>query len=505
VSVRDILANLPDPYSTDPNPLAVLSLAYDGSSCWVQIESNTLRTTTGGGTGQDLLLSLRGLMLTDLITQINANAGYTATLLPSFTAALAGAGLPVVQIGAWSLLDTIQQVEVSPYLSMPQAALYALLEPANAILEDGAASVSAIGTRAQIGTAPDVWLDDWGDLYGVRRHTGESDTAFRLRLTLQLIAPRANNEAMRSILRQALALPDVTVDDDLVPATPADAAAQALGNPYQRLNPYAFFVTLYLAEFGGFSGSFADLGALVEAIKAWGTSYEPRLVGKNTETSATHHDNLTPWVDTLLYTDQLLATISDSSSDAIADVWYETPRQNQIPWLLTVKPLGAGNAGMWYPDNPVDDGNAKRVIGPTINVGDVRGLLLGKTKSSSNFVISITDNWVDGSDVDTYIESVPLNTFLDTFFDVLRNMEFVPKHNDAMLTDHASTLATETVTIGTRPLRALDLFSRTVSPAQNMGGNYEGTSGTYNSRLLARDDGRDIIQHIIEFYQDTRS
>ena len=421
----DILAALPPSFNLNPAPIPVLMVTYDGNACWVEISQNWLRTAIVGGSGQDLSIDLRGLSLSVLVETIAQSPGYGAGILDSFTAYREQAGLPESTFGAWCLLDGQQDVTANPILSLAGSVIYQILRPMANTLWIESQNVRSIVSNSQIDQASGVWLSDYGDLYGVDRNNGESDADYQKRLILQLIAPRTSNFAIRSIVRQLWGIYDASIDDDMQPATEADLEAMLAGHPWRRLNPYHFFATLQLNEFGGFTSDFASLRLLVNKIKAWGTSFDPRLLGVNEEInsrSISDANDTDYRRDTFIAEEQPVKRAVDIPLLTISDIWNDTVRKTFLDFILTMRSTQGAHYGHGqYGDgqfgsgvqlrtfgseqNPTDDGNIGRGL-LSQNPSDPRFLLLGPTRSMEPYTRTIVDSWVDVGLGDSYDDTV---------------------------------------------------------------------------------------------------
>lgn len=105
--------------------------------------------------------------------------------------------------------------------------------------------------------AQGLWLDAWGDVYGVPRFTSEPDVRYAHRILAEITRPKTNNLGMADLIDDALGLTNTQVLDALdyyeVPryndpgrrlnaTTRLNAAADLQGN-----SPYGMFIVLLYA------------------------------------------------------------------------------------------------------------------------------------------------------------------------------------------------------------------------------------------------------------------
>jgi hypothetical protein len=345
--LNSVLGALYTPLSAEPQLIQTLWVNYDGEYCFVQIKDDTFRTSIAGGTGHDLVANLRGQSLADFVAWLDAQPGYQANVTPVFAQFLVDSGLTMDRFGAWALAETLLDVvNVIPYLGINQSVLMHILRPIVASLRDILTEIGQITTMSAATTATGIWLDSFGTLYGVPRHrlpgpVNETDDEYRARIVRDLIAPRANNYGIQAILRGRWGSLDITLDDDMAPQTPADAAAMLAGGPWNRLNPFHFFVTIHISPNGGFNQNLTGLGRTVTAIKPWGTSFTALLLAETDDTIPAPDDFGTRW-DTFTTDDFFdLRTITEETSANVTKLSIETwPCTN--PWLMTIRPIIVG-------------------------------------------------------------------------------------------------------------------------------------------------------------------
>ena len=348
-TLDSLLGALYSPLSQDQQLLSAVNVTYDGNHCYVQVQNDTFRTSIDGGSGDDLVADLRSQSLSAFLAWLNEQQGYSAYQNPIFVNFLAEAGLAIDRFGAWCLAETVQDVVTeNQVLGISQNTLLQLLHPAAASLRDVATEIIQIAGQASADQASGVWLDSFGTLYGVPRNrlpggVNEADTAYRTRIIESIIAPRANGYAIQEILRTLLGVYDVQVQDDLTPATEADLAAKIAGHPWNRMNPWHFFLTVLLAPGGGFNQSFATMAVLVDQLKPWGTSFTPLLEGETSEAyTGTATDEEFERSDTLGTIEQYYtARVGEQIAGALRISTFESwPCEN--PWLLTARAVALG-------------------------------------------------------------------------------------------------------------------------------------------------------------------
>lgn len=228
--VRDrLLRELPTSFDTDPHAEPGLSLAYDGVAT-VTVFRRRLTTRVQGGTGTSIAIDLTGKSLTQLVTELNSYAGYTAVVtaddgtrpaiglievmdkpLPGVSASTGGAGeLPAGEAPAGESGDVTVAFSVTADSRLDQftSLLWNIVVPISWILHDGIdLQEHAAQQSRSLWSAEGVWLEYWGSLYGgTVRKSGETDAPFAVRIMREVLRPRLNNVALEQILEDELGI-----------------------------------------------------------------------------------------------------------------------------------------------------------------------------------------------------------------------------------------------------------------------------------------------------------
>jgi hypothetical protein len=182
-SIADLLLNMPPYLDRDAHAVPVFTLTYNGVSATVTIQTKTLVTSIGGGTGSALSVNLANYTIAALVTFLNAQTGYTASL--TVGASGTASALSLVEVVAQPLsaepLTLYQFTSVNWLIWMPilwQLQL-AQLNLQNALDE------------LYVTTSDSGFLDFWGRVYGnVTRDLNETDNAYALRIMTEATRPR---------------------------------------------------------------------------------------------------------------------------------------------------------------------------------------------------------------------------------------------------------------------------------------------------------------------------
>lgn len=179
--------NLPEYFDTLPYPSQGIQLLYSGSNGQVTIQSGTLTTLIDGGSGANLSYSLDEYTLGSLVTAINTNTGYTATLVG--TTSISALALMEVQAG---------DIVTSTYnLNIFTSIVWQLFTVLAKALNNARQQVTGGITEQFILEADGNWVDYWGLIYGDQiRSTGELDNTFA-------------NQILDEITRNRLAAVDI--------------------------------------------------------------------------------------------------------------------------------------------------------------------------------------------------------------------------------------------------------------------------------------------------------
>lgn len=195
--IRDrLLKELPRSFDRDARPTPGLSIAYDGTA-WVSIDERVLTLQVQGGTGSDATIPLTGKSLTQVVTTINALAGFMAVVTASDDT------LPAI-----SLIEIPRREVSESQLFCFTSLLWCVLVPMAWVLSEGVVlQQRAAQQSASIWSAESLWLDYWGELYGnAKRKSGEVDATFATRIIREVLRPKLNGLAIEAIIEEDLGI-----------------------------------------------------------------------------------------------------------------------------------------------------------------------------------------------------------------------------------------------------------------------------------------------------------
>ena len=190
-----LFKELPSSFDRDPRAIPGFALNYDGQA-WVTISQRELRVFTTGGTGGDFVLTLDNKSLAQVVAELNAQPGCTASLLVAEST-----------LSALSLVEVERQsLAVDAQFACFTSLLWRVLMPLVWALHDGVVFQERAALQsASIWSAEVAWLQYWGELYGqAQRKLAETDAVFAARIIHEVIRPKLNGLALEQIIEEDL-------------------------------------------------------------------------------------------------------------------------------------------------------------------------------------------------------------------------------------------------------------------------------------------------------------
>lgn len=226
-----LLNNLHPSINKDPQASPAFIVTGSGT---IVIDKDVLQLI-GASSAQ---FSLRSYTLGSLMAAINNVSGFSAQcLVPS------SLGASILMSGTYNLPYTI------PIFN---SFLWQLLKPVALALVDALGAESQALFEMIQNTADGSWLDEFGELFGVVRESGEPDSLYSTRVFNLSVGSRVNNIAIQKTLR------DVQYESDVVDSGSA-----------------AFTISIQIPTYSpqGFIYSTAQLRDVVDQIRPAGVDY----------------------------------------------------------------------------------------------------------------------------------------------------------------------------------------------------------------------------------------
>lgn len=230
--LKALLTALPGPISTDAHGVAALTIGFGTGTVFTVAGGHLVSNVTSGTA---INFDLGSYTLTSLATAINAVSGYSASVIGSIGALRAA----VLLSGSY---DATQAATTIPYYT---SGIYQILSPVATVMDDAEDALETALRQSDLRYADTIWLDRWGDLYGIPRATGETDAFYGRRINFSAVQPKTNNNAIAIIILQGLGVAGATVIDSAVPSlftvnlTLSDGSA----NPYNTSAINSFIET----------------------------------------------------------------------------------------------------------------------------------------------------------------------------------------------------------------------------------------------------------------------
>jgi hypothetical protein len=210
------LARLNSIWNKDPKRVEIATITKTGSTFRI-VGLRCLATDENGTT----TISLETGTVNDFLDALQAK-GFTTVLAATEYGTMLARG--IIEQGLAQSGDSI---------GYHQSLLWSELKTCAWELDDQRSRIDDANRQLYLHSATGSWADEWGDLFGTYRVTGESDDAFLGRAIAEAIRPRSNNVALENILQEAYgltctmrdALPNVA---ELPPEEQAGAAGRFL-------------------------------------------------------------------------------------------------------------------------------------------------------------------------------------------------------------------------------------------------------------------------------------
>lgn len=187
--LQDLTAgpNLPAYFNRDLNLSKGISVLYTGTSGTISIVSGVLSTNINGGSGINLSIDMTGgITLSQLVTQINTNTGYTATLLGS------------ASVAAITLIEVDEGDIVTSTLAIPVlgSILYKVMSVFGNELSKTNINIKSALADMVLFKANGLWIDLWGEQYNVPRLLSEDDITYIARIIAEITRNRLSIRAL---------------------------------------------------------------------------------------------------------------------------------------------------------------------------------------------------------------------------------------------------------------------------------------------------------------------
>lgn len=258
-------------FSKDPGRFLALRLSYDGALTW-RVADATLTTSVTGGSGQALVVDLTALTVSQLVSYLAAQPGYSVVYMDA---------TELSQLSARVLIDGAGDIAASngDHLYGYTSVLWAYTEAAASELQAAGDQIEQMLLQMSTRTASDVWLDEIGGYYAVPRIAGEADASYGPRIIAEVLRPRSNNVALEMAIKEFTGQ-DATVSDVVTYShgTPAfNGVYSHDGTIHYNTSSapvYNLFDVVYgydLLNGGDFSAFDSTMRAVVERLRAAGT------------------------------------------------------------------------------------------------------------------------------------------------------------------------------------------------------------------------------------------
>ena len=206
-SIKDLLLNMPQYLDLDAHAANALTLTYNGTSATVTIQTKTLTTSVAGGTGGALSVNLGSYTISSLVTYLNSQTGYTASLTSGANGS--SSAISLIEVIAAPIIPTmtLQQFTAPNWLFwMP---LLWQLQQAQIDLASGL-------NEMYLAVGDGGFLDFWGNVYGgITRDSGETDNAYAERIAQEVVRPRLTGLALEQAVYALLGGVSVSISGNL--------------------------------------------------------------------------------------------------------------------------------------------------------------------------------------------------------------------------------------------------------------------------------------------------
>lgn len=202
---QKLLSYLYSKFDKDPERFLALRLQYDGQMVW-RVDDAVLYTSVAGGTGENLALDLTEYTLSSLSSHIAAQDGYSVVYSDEDRSSR----------GAIVLIDDTNDPANSngDHLYAYDSLLWSFVEAYAVRLREAALSIVEMLKQMVLWTAGGVWIDEWGNRFGIRRGPTEQDTQYQKRIIQEVLQVKSNNLAIEDIIYQVFGLSISVIDID---------------------------------------------------------------------------------------------------------------------------------------------------------------------------------------------------------------------------------------------------------------------------------------------------
>lgn len=192
---QKLLAFLGRVFDKDPQTFLALRISYESGAMTWNVSNAVLTTAPVGGGGQPLTVDLTQFTVFGLVQFIASQRGYSIPYVD---------GTDLNQLSARVLLDGSGNIAESngDHIHGYTSPLWAYLEAASLELDRAASAIIEMLKQMSTTTGSDIWLDEWGGVYGIPRLQGESDAAYGQRIIAEVLRARGNNVAIELAIKQ---------------------------------------------------------------------------------------------------------------------------------------------------------------------------------------------------------------------------------------------------------------------------------------------------------------
>ncbi|SAK98607.1 hypothetical protein AWB80_07558 [Caballeronia pedi] len=175
-------------FDRQPYPFLALRLQYGGGLVW-QIADGALTTTVTGGIGQSLSIDLSQYTVRSLVNYLASQPGYSVAYAD---------GTSFSGLSARVLIDASNDISLSngDHIYGYTNVLWSYVDANANELEQAGQQIDQMLLQMSTTTASDMWIDEIGDYYGVRRQAGELDDSYGPRIVAEVLRPKCNNVAI---------------------------------------------------------------------------------------------------------------------------------------------------------------------------------------------------------------------------------------------------------------------------------------------------------------------
>lgn len=203
--VRKLLSALHDGFGREPLPVPVITISHTNPKLTLMLDSPVLSINKAGAEQFSLDLTGETLTVDDVA---DALIGY----FPSLIITDNGQGpRPARTIIAVETLEDNGRLHIT--LFTYSSLTWTLLDTFSRPLEAAKRAIGDMLEQLYLHSSEDIWLDEWGGYFGIRRENKEVDADYLDRIMREILKPKCNNVAIELALSNEQAL-DLTITDD---------------------------------------------------------------------------------------------------------------------------------------------------------------------------------------------------------------------------------------------------------------------------------------------------